>query len=289
MLEIYAFLAVFLVQILGMSVLYPIRLSLLIRASLKSIPGERLAEFYPGIDVAYAHERFLTRYRVANTVVVVLGMVLLGWFAWYTQRPDWDEGTIGGLLTVYFFLQNFPVVLYAWFTTRFNKVHRRTSTESKRKASLQRRGLFDFVPPLAVCLAVLSYAQFVAFNFYVAEHPFPGYGGPFANIGILTVGYTLLGILAYRMLYGRKTDPLQTHSDRLHTIRITVNAVVWTCILVPIVASLGIARQALYLDTWGPFVGSTIFLVFSLLSLRFLSAPPREPQADELRSGAVHQ
>src|SRR3954467_12929517 len=83
MIEVYLFLAVFLVQIVVMSVIYPIRFALRMRAGLARVPAERLAELYPGVDVGRAYERFLTRYRAANTVVLVLGLLLLGWFCRY--------------------------------------------------------------------------------------------------------------------------------------------------------------------------------------------------------------
>lgn len=276
MIEIYAFLAVFLVLILGMSVLYPMRLGRAIMTSLKRVPAERLAEFYPGVDVRQAHERFLTRYRAANIVVAVFGLVLLGWFLNYMKRPDWNEGIVGGLLTGYFFLQNTPTLLIAWFTTRFNKVHRRVAAEGKRKAVLQRRGLFDFVSPLTVALAVLSFLSFAAFMFYIARNPFPGFGGPFANIGILSVMYLVLGFFGYRLLYGKKLDPLQTHADRMRHIRVLANTIAWMCIIVPLVMSLTIARKVLDLQSWGPFVGGLVFLIYGLLSFRTLSAPPQE-------------
>src|SRR5215831_1686275 len=109
MIEVYLFLAMFPVQILGMSVLYPVLFTRFIRTGLKNVPAERLAELYPGVDVGQAHERFLARYRAANTVVAVLGLLLVGWFIHYMQRPDWDAGAVGGILTVYFLLQNFPI------------------------------------------------------------------------------------------------------------------------------------------------------------------------------------
>jgi hypothetical protein len=289
MIEVYSFLAMFLVQILIMSVLYPFRLSRVIQTSLRNIPAERLAEFYPGVDVGAAHERFLTRYRTANTVVAMLGLLLLGWFFSYLKRPDSDEGTVGSVLTVYCVLQYVPVILIAWFTARFNKVHRRSSAESKRKAILQRRGLFDFVSPLIVVLAFLSYSSFAAFMFYIARDPFPGFGGPLANIGILTLGYVLLGFGVYQQIYGRKKDPLQMHADRLHSIGVVVNTIAWTGILVPVIAALSISRQVLGLETWGPFVGSLAFLIYGLLSFRAVSAPPRQPEPDELGSSPVHQ
>src|SRR5215471_11362490 len=110
MIEVYLFLAAFAAQILGMSVLFPVRVTRNIRKGLQNVPAERLAELYPGVEVGQAHERFLARYRAANTVVVVLGLLLLGWLISYMQRPDWDVGTVGGMVTKYFLLQYVPII-----------------------------------------------------------------------------------------------------------------------------------------------------------------------------------
>lgn len=287
MIEVYLFLAMFPVQILGMSVLYPVLFTRFIRTGLKNIPAERLAELYPGVDVGQAHERFLARYRAANTVVVVLGFLLLGWFIRYMQRPNWDGGSVGGILTAYFLLQCFPIILIAWFTTRFNKVHRRLLPQAKRKAVLQRRGLFDFVSPFTVLLAILAYFQFAAFMFYVARHPFPGFGGPFANIGILSLGYILLGALVMYLLYGKKKDPLQTHADRMRMISGVANYYAWILILTSILLSLQVARKLVDLETWGPFAGTVFFLILTLLNLHTMTARPRQPEADGLGSSPV--
>ena len=72
MIEVYLFLAVFPVQILAMSVLYPARYVRLMRTALANIPAERVTELYPEVDVGRAQERFLTRYRAANAIVAVL-------------------------------------------------------------------------------------------------------------------------------------------------------------------------------------------------------------------------
>ena len=287
MIEVYLFLGMFTAQILGMSVLYPVRLTRLIRTALKNVPAERLAELYPGVDVGQAHERFLARYRAANTVVVVLGLLLLGWLISYMQRPNWDGGAVGGMCTAYWLLQLSPIILIAWFTIRFNKVHRRLLPEAKRKAILQRRGLFDFVSPFTVLLAILAYFQFVAFMFYVARHPFPGFGGPFANIGIVSLGYILLGTFVMYVLYGRKRDPLQTHADRMRMIRGVANFYAWMLILSPISVSLSIAQKLLDLETWGPFAGTVFFLILTLLNLRIGYPRPRQPESDGLSSSPV--
>jgi hypothetical protein len=287
MIEVYLFLAVFPVQILGMSVLFPVRLTRLIRTGLKNIPAERLAELYPGVDVGQAHERFLARYRAVNTVVAVLGLLLQGWFISYMQRPNWDLGVVSGMGTAYCMLQYSPIILIAWFTTRFNKVHRRLLREPKRKAVLQRRGLFDFVSPFTVLLTILAYFQYVAVIFYAARHSFPGFGGAFANIGGVTLMYILLGAVVMYLHYGRKKDPLQTHADRMRMIRNVANFYAWVCILMSVLLSFSIAQKLLKLETWGPFAGTVYFLIVTLLLLRGFSAPPSQPEADGFGSSPV--
>jgi hypothetical protein len=287
MIEVYLFLAIFPAQILGMSVLYPVRFARLIREGLKNIPAERLAELYPGVDVSQAHERFIARYRTANTVVAVLGFLLLGWFISFMQRPNWDLGLVGGMGTAYCVLQYSPIILIAWFTTRFNKVHRRLLPEPKRKAVLQRRGLFDFVSPSAVFLVILAYFQYVAVIFYAARHPFPGFGGIFANIGIVSLMYILLGTSVMYLLYSRKRDPLQTHADRMRMIRGVANLYAWVCILMSVLLSFAIAQKLLHLETWGPFAGTVYFLIVTLFLLRTVTAPPRRPEADGPGSSPV--
>lgn len=289
MIEVYLFLAMFPVQILGMSALYPLLFTRFIRTGLKNIPAERLAELYPGVDAVEAHERFLARYRAANTVVVVLGVLLLGWFIRYMQRPDWDAGTVGGLVTAYCLLQFSPIILITWFTLRFNKVHRHLLPEAKRKAVLRRRGLFDFISPVTALLAILAYFQFVAFMFYVERHPFPGFGGPLANIGILSLAYILMGAMVMYLLHGRKIDPLQTHADRLSMIGGVANYYAWMLILTSISLSLNVARKLVDLETWRPFAGIVFFLILTLLTLRTVrpTAPPRQPEAHGLASSPV--
>jgi hypothetical protein len=287
MIEVYLFLAMFPVQILGMSVLYPVLFTRFIRTGLKNVPAERLAELYPGVDVGQAQERFLARYRAANTVVVVLGLLLLGWFIRYMQRPDWDAGAVGGMITAYFLLQCFPIMLIAWFTTRFNKVHRRLLPEAKRKAILQRRGLLDFVSPLTFLLAILAYFQFVAVMIYVARAPSSGFGGPLLNIGILSLGYILLGACVMYLLYGKKKHPLQNHADRMRMISGVANYYAWILILTSIAVSLQAARKLVDLETWGPFAGTVFFLILTLLNLRTMTVPPRQPEADRLGPSPV--
>jgi hypothetical protein len=253
MIEVYAFLAAFTVQILVVSVLYPAWFIRYVRVQATRLPAERLAQLYPGVDLGHAQERFLNQYRALNTGIAVLGLLLLVWLFSYMRRPDWDDGPVEVLVAVYFFVaQMLPLGLLAWLGVRFNMKHKRSLPEGKRKAILQRRGLFDFVSPFVVFLAVLSYFLFAAFVMYVRQHPFPGFAG-LLNIGIVTLVYAFQAIFVYTMLYGRNRNPFETHAGRLHTIGLAVKSSVYSCIVIVVYLSLNFSLGLLDLQRWEPF------------------------------------
>jgi hypothetical protein len=173
--EVYGFLAVFTVQLVAMSVLQPARLGRYLRLQSTSMPAERLAKLYPGVDLDLARERFLNRYRTVNAVIAALGLLALGWFFTYMGRPGWDVDPVILVSAAYFMLQISPLLFVAWLGFRFNRVHRHSLLEGKRKATLQRRGLFDYVSPSMVFLAVAGYFLFVGSVIYFQREPFPGF------------------------------------------------------------------------------------------------------------------
>jgi hypothetical protein len=276
MIEAYAFLAAFTAQILIMSVLYPARFESRVRLQTASFPAGRLAQLYPGVDHVLAQERFLARYRKVNTGIAVLGLLLLGWFFGYTRSPDWIEDPVLVLLSVYFVMQILPVGFVIWLGFRFDKVHKRSLFEAKRKATLQRRGLFDFASPASIVLAVSGYLLFAGLVLYFQPEPSPG----FALIGLLTLVYALQAFVAYRALYGKKASPLETHAGRMHRIGLTVRVSVYSCILCAVFFSFIFAIDLLDLKRWVPFATSVCLLISSLLCLMSLTAPPRESEGD---------
>jgi len=281
--EAYAFLAMFTIQILAASVLYPAWFTRYCRLQAASIPAERLAQLYPGVDVSLAQERFLTLYRALNTVIAVLGVLLLGWLFSYLQRPDWDDGPVETLVAVYFMVQvALPLGLVAWLGVRFNKAHKRAS-ERKRKAILARRGLFDFVSPFAVVLAVLSYFLCVAYVIYVKQHPFPGFAG-LINIGVITLVYAVQALVVYLVLYGKKANPFETHAGRVRTIGLAVKSCVYSCIAAAVFLALNFTLVLLDMQRWEPFALSVFLVITAFLSLMGMMAPPRQPEADGLNS-----
>jgi MFS family permease len=281
--EANAFLAIFTVQILAMSVLYPTRFIGFVRGQTASFPAERLAQLYPGVDLKLAQERFLARYRAVNTGIAVLGLLLLGWFFNYTQRSGWNEDPVVLLLSAYFAMQMFPIAFVAWAGFRFNKLHKRSLHDRKRKANLERRGLFDFVSPVSVFIAGFGYFFFVAITIYVQRDPFPG----FTLIGVLTLVYLFQALVVYSALHGKKSNPLQTHVERVHTIGQTVKVCVYSCILCVVFFAFAFTVDLLEMKRWVPFAQSVCLLITTLLCLMSLTAPPRATEVDEIRSSPV--
>jgi hypothetical protein len=282
MIEAYGFLAVFTVQILATSVLYPAWFIRYVRVQAARFPAERLARLYPGVDLDLARERFLSRYRIVNAGIAVFGLLLLGWLFSYMRRPGWDEDPVVVLHGVYSMMQFLPHCFVAWLGFRFNKVHKRSLLEGKRKATLQRRGLFDFISPFIVFLAVSSYFLFAVVVIYIQPEPFPG----FALIGVLTLTYALQAFVVYRALYG-KTNPLETHARRVHTIGLTVKIGVYSCIVCVVFFAFIFTVDLLDMKRWVPLAQSVCLLITTLFCLMSLTAPPREPEVDELGSSPV--
>jgi len=280
MIETYGFLAVFTAQVLAMSVLYPARFSRYVREQANSLPAERLAQLFPGVDLKLSTERFLTRYRAVNMGIAVLGLLLLVGLFNYMRRLDWKNESVIALSAAYFMMQMLPLMFVTWIGFRLNKKHKRSLLEAKRKATLQRRGLFDFISPFIVLLAVSSYFLVVAFVMFFQRKPFPGFG----LIGVLTLTYASQIFIVYRTLYGKKANPFETHAGHLHNIGLAVRTIVYGCILCSAFFAFVFAVDLLDLKRWVPLAQSVCLLITTFLVLMSLRTPAREPEVDELGS-----
>jgi hypothetical protein len=274
MIEVYGFLLAFAVQVFGMSVLHPLRFSQYVRRFAQSLPHERLAQLYPGTDLDQAREKFLSRFRAVNWAVAVLGLALLAWLFDHMRSPDWDEGRVIALSAIYYMVQLAPFLFVGWLGFKFNRTFRRSWLEGKRKASLQRRGLLDFVSPIAVFFAVAGYIAIVPFIILVQDKPFPGYG----LLGVLTLTYLLQGSVIYKALYGKKANPLEAPEMRAHRIDMTVKTGVYGLILVVAFFTFVFLVDMMDMKRWVP-LAQTICLLFSTaFCLMVVAKPPRDPE-----------
>jgi hypothetical protein len=280
MIETYAFLAMFALQVLVGSVLSPAWLISRVRAKVAS-SADRFAELFPGVDHIRSTERFATRHRTVNSGIAALGLLLLGWLFIHMRRPEWNQGKVPLLLTAYLLVQMSPLTFISVKAARFNKVFKSSLADGKRKAVLQRRGLFDFVSPLMVILAVLSYVLFVALVLYIRQHPFPGFGG-LTNLAVITPVCALDALLVYLCLYGRNRNPVATYADRLYMMGVIVKISVYSWIAVTVFASLNLTLSMLHLRRWDLFALSVLFVIATLISS--IGVIPRRQPGDGVDS-----
>jgi hypothetical protein len=282
MIEAYAFLVAFAAQILAASVLYPAGLIKFVRGWSRDYGSERFARLYPGVDYNRWVERFVIGYLVANIAIVILGLSLLGWFYALIQQPGWTE-KVSGKAALYFFVQVSPAALTALYAiVRYHKILRQPSTETRRTAILQRRGLFDFVSPSVVYFAVLSYFLFVGYviwlDLYVHDNATLSTHCYRAIISV-TLVYALNAFVIYKYLYGRK-NPLVTHEGRVHTIGVTVKGGIYSSLATAWFISIFGTLGQPGLREWRPFALIVFFVVTMLLVLMSVTAPPHKPEAD---------
>jgi MFS family permease len=280
MIETYAFLAAFTVQILLVSVLNPAWLAKYARAKMEAqLPlGDRKSP-----------ERFLTLYRAVNMGVAVLGLVLLGWVFSHVRSPDWNLRPAKLLLPGYALVQISPIVLLSLVGVRARKKALTLwPPEVKRTASLQRRGLFDIVSPLTVFLAVLAYGLAVASAIHLLQHPIPWLrGGRFLGyrlLGAVTLAYAFNAFTVYRLLYRRKRWPLETPKDRARNLESSVKVVFYVSITVSVFTVLISTLGQQYMQRWIPFSVSSFIVIVMLFTSMKLLALRRQAEADRLGS-----
>jgi hypothetical protein len=260
-----------------------------IRSWAKDSGSERFRQLYPEADVDRSIRRLVTIFRAANIVTAVLGVLMLAWFYTQVRQPE-SMGELKMALVGYIFVQFAPLVLLALYSVvRGFKLFFQPSQEPRRTAILQRRGLFDFVSPFAVWIAVLTYVGFIGFASYLDLEVYDNASLSrqfWIAIAAVTAIYALNTFVIYKYLYGTR-NPLQSHRGRAHSIAVNVKGSVYSCIAVAWFFSfLAVVGQP-HLVGWQPFALSLFLSVTWLINLRSMSAPPLKSEADGLQERAA--
>ena len=278
MIEAYAFLAAFAVQILVVSLLQPVWFTRYARAKAE-------AQF-PGWD-RKIRERFLVAYRAVNLGIAVLGLVLLGWLFNHMRSASWDIVSAMRLFAGYTMAQMLPFIVVsligAWIK---KKVLTNAPPQAKRTASLQRRGIFDIVSPFTVFLAVMGYVLFAAFVIHIQQHNVAGLPG-YLLLGVITLVYALNAFAVYWLLYRRKKWPLETRAYRMQAVEVQVKIVFYVSIAVVVFYSQIATLVLLHLVRWAPFAVSVYIVIVMLFTSMGLFALRRQADADRLGPSPV--
>jgi hypothetical protein len=283
MIEIYAFFAMLALLILTVSVMHMAVLVRFLRLKTAEVPDEYFAQLYPGVDRQQSTEQFVTRYRAAHAVIALSGALLLSWLINYMRQPDWDKRWVIFPLVVYFVLQWLPMAVAALAGFKHLKMFKSFLVQAKRKAVLKRRGLFDFVSPIIVAVAALAYLLCIGFVVYMLTEPL----ARLLFIGAVTFNYVLTALTIYKLLYGKKSDPFETHTGRLYNIALRAKSSIYSCIAVALFMSFIVAVIRSDLQRWIPFALAAFLTIVTLITFSVFTAPPGRLEADDLNSSGA--
>ncbi len=260
------FYAIFLSQVLLISVYVPRQLLSRVRHVIEKYPPSTYPKLYPvPVNVV---EKGLRTYRIMNLPILLIGMllVLVGVFSPSEEMLRWDSQSV---LMFYFLLQVCPLMLVERSGFKYFRLMRKANSRTTRKAELHPRRLFDFVSPTLVSMAIFSYIVVILLVLYVIRHPFPGFAGPINIVMITAVNILFAGIVV-KNLYGKRGDPHQAHADRLKGIAIAEKMMVVTSIVVNLFLAIVFVLPALNLRDLGDLFQMLFFQLCVVIGSRTL-------------------
>jgi hypothetical protein len=285
MIEMYGFIAAFTAQIIFFSVLGPLRVTDVLREQIQRF----IAEQAPPIDseVAARVDRRMRLLRWLGLATSLVGVALLIAMIRYMLRPDWTDGPLEAVVPAYFGIQALPTLLAVLVASRFHGVLKRSLPAQNRKALLQPRGLFDFVPRSAVALAGLAYLLYIALLAYIEKHPFPGFAGLPLNAAVVTLMYVMMAVAIYTTIRKMSSSPLQGREDRMRAVGVAVQVCVYACIVGVVNISMNMTLILLDQQRWEPTFGCIGFILMGLLTRMALREQLRIPQSKRLATSAL--
>ena len=117
--------------------------------------------------------------------------------------------------------------------------------------------------------AVAVYVAFCTLIVYIRQFDFPWFGG-YLNIVIITAGNLLIAGFIIWKLRGKKSDPYQTHEDRLSQIGLVVNQIVLTSIAATTFVAITVTLASLELRHIQPMMSCLYFMVLSVICFHTL-------------------
>ncbi|GJM10232.1 MAG: hypothetical protein DHS20C11_25080 [Lysobacteraceae bacterium] len=228
------FYAVFLSQIVLISIYYPAKVRRRVLHILDHYPPDQYPKLYPDPLDIYAELARRTRlrtYRFVNLAIAALGLMVLAAMLVTAYRPD-PKGGDEILVVIYFFVQMAPLI-YAE-VKEFNqyRLMRAAYSAPLRQADLKPRRLFDFVSPVYVFAAVVMYVVWMATYLFGLDPASPWS----AEVVLSMIGVTAMNVLfawaIARAIGGKKPNPHQAHADRLKQIEVVTKSLIFGSIMV---------------------------------------------------------
>jgi hypothetical protein len=214
------FYALFLSQILLISYYYPTQIIKRIDGVLKNFPPEDYPKLYPeSLEKVIAAKK---RYQLLNQLILIIGLVLMGIYAFISTGYDSKQKFAEGLPLMFGMIQFIPFMLLEISSFRQFKLMREANKSTSRSAGLSPRKLFDYVSPIAVISAITLIFVYILFDLYINNFNFTF--DIIIKIITLCLVHALFIGLTIRQLTGKRLDPHQTIKDRSQQIEFSLKS-----------------------------------------------------------------
>ncbi|WP_281560552.1 hypothetical protein [Thalassomonas sp. RHCl1] len=272
MLDNLLFFLVFISQILLISYYFPQKVKRRTRFVFDNYPPKSYPKLYPKPLAAY--EKGLRNFMAINHLILVLGFVLLAFYAMLSAEHPANKKVAEGLPIFFGLCQFIPFFLMEISGFKQVKLMRAANVSSTRKAELSPRHLFDFVSPALVIATAVIYLAFILVELLLKEF---SSGDALVRISATILCNLLLGGILYWNLYGKKLDPYQSYQDRNRQIGFTIRSMFYISIALSLylmvlktiavfhLEYLEVILNSLYFQLIGAF---SIFTTLRILDVR---------------------
>lgn len=211
---------VFAVQILLLTVVFPLRVLNHIRDVFVQYPPEAYPKLYPRSIESY--RRTGKVFRTICTVVFLIGLYILASNMGLVPGPEF----ILWLATIYFLLQCIPFVYLEKMALQEWKLMRQSKFGRTRKAQLAPRRVLDFIPLPMLLMWFVTNLGFFLFTFYVKTLNLEWFGGVVNLVLMAFMNLLFAAILAWN-IFGEKKNPHQDFEDRRRQIRTVASILIF--------------------------------------------------------------
>ncbi|NVJ99636.1 MAG: hypothetical protein HWE25_15915 [Alphaproteobacteria bacterium] len=252
----------FIGQIYLISHYFPARFAQRIRYILRNFPVSEYPKLYPSAGPNFADETEdkLRLFLRVNSGIAVIGLLLLGVMFGNNYSID-PKGGDEVFVMMYFFLQVIPFLIAGYKEHTQYAAMRKAFSETRRKADLRPRRLFDFISPAAVLAAVLSYSIWLVFYLNIKGSAGPWGEEVYISVGLTTTMNLIYAAVIARFIYGKKLDPYQASKDHMKTIEAITKALVYSSIGISWFHVMTVAADEYALEAFDPAL-SSIYMQF---------------------------
>lgn len=255
------FYLVFLLQIITISALIPWWVNSRLLNMMQAHPPEEFPKLYPVSQQRM--QTVLSQFLIFNGLVLLIGLAMLAHLYWSSQTDllGWDNQ---GGLTLYFLMQYTPFLYLSTQGVKHHQMMRQLNTNPVRSAQLQPRKLTDHVSTTWFALIIVTLLGYIATVVYMAQNPFPGFAGYWNILFVIGLNVFFL-VLIQTQIKGRKTDPHQSHHDRIQQQRLICQLLVLGWVLANLFLTINMWLAKLDMRDWNLVVQSLYFTTIALI------------------------